>query len=225
MTSEQGAYGAKLGTRFHLSSAPMLAVSIANQLQVAVTELRSDGMTELPLPIPVEEASSVHLHLRETGNGSLWVRRQLVAEGKLSPGSACICDLERPPVLYLPEPYDFLQFYIPRKALNGFCHDNQLEPIGNLRWGRKDTDEILHSLGLALLPALRNSHFSSQLFVDQIGLGILAHAAHRYGRVLTKGASIRGGLAPWQIRRATEFLEMYRATFPSIPWLPNVNYL
>lgn len=207
MNSEQGAYGAKFGTYFHLSSTPMLAVSIANQLQVAVTELRSEGMPELPLPISNEDAFSIHLHLQETHNSSLWVRGQLVAEGKLSSASACISDLEKPPVLYLPEPYDFLQFYIPRKTLNGFCYDNRLEPIGNLRWGRKDADETLHSLGLALLPALRNPHSSSQLFVDQIGLGILAHAAHRYGRVLTKATSIRGGLAPWQIRRATEFLE------------------
>jgi AraC family transcriptional regulator len=207
MTSEQGAYGTTIGTRFHLSSAPMLAVSIANQLQVAVTELRSSGMPELPLPIPAEEAFSIHLHLRDTGNGSLWVGGQLVAEGKLCSGSACVSDLEKPPVLYLPEQYDFLQFYIPRKALNGFCYDNRLEPIVNLKWGRKDPDATLHSLGLALLPALRDPHASSQLFVDQIGLGILAHAAHRYGKVLTKETSIRGGLAPWQIRRATEFLE------------------
>jgi AraC family transcriptional regulator len=207
MTSEQGAYGANFGTRLHVSSAPMLAVSIANQLQVAVTELRSDGMPELPLPIPFEEAFSIHLHLRETGNGSLWVRKQLVAEGKLCSGSACISDLEKPPVLYLPERFHFLQFYIPRKALNGFCYDNRLEPIANLWWGRKDPDETLHSLGLALLPGLRNPHTSSQLFVDQIGLAILAHAAHRYGRVRAKETSIRGGLAPWQIRRATEFLE------------------
>jgi AraC family transcriptional regulator len=164
-------------------------------------------MPELPLPIPVEEAFSIHLHLRETDKGSLWVRGRLVAEGKLSFGSACISDLEKPPVLHLPEPYDFLQFYIPRKTLNGFCYDNRLEPIGNLWWGRRDADETLHSLGLALLPALRNPHSSSQLFVDQIGLGILAHAAHRYGRVLAKETFSRGGLAPWQIRRATEFLE------------------
>jgi AraC family transcriptional regulator len=207
MTSGQGAYGATFGTRFHLSSAPMLAVSTANELQVAVTELRSNGMPGLPLPIPAEEAFSIHLHLRETQNGSLWVRGQLVAEGKLCSGSACISDLEKPPVLYLPERYNFLQFYIPRKALNGFCYENRLEPVVNLRWGRKDPDETLHSLGLALLPALRNPQSSSQLFVDQIGLGILAHAAHRYGRVLAKKTSIRGGLAPWQIRRATEFLE------------------
>jgi AraC family transcriptional regulator len=207
MTSAQGAYGAQFGTRFHLSSAPTLAVSIANQLQVAVTELRSEGMPELPLPIPAEEAFSIHLHLRETDNASLWIRGQLVAEGKLCSGSACISDLEKPPVLYLPERFHFLQFYIPRKALNGFCYDHRLEPIGTLRWGRKDLDETLHSLGLALLPALRNPHSSSQLFVDQIGLGILAHATHRYGRVLAKETSIRGGLAPWQIRRATEFLE------------------
>jgi AraC family transcriptional regulator len=207
VTGEQGAYGATFGTRFHLSSAPMLAVSTANQLQIAVTELRSNGMPELPLPIPAEEAFSIHLHLRETNNGSLWVRGQLVAEGKLCAGSACISNLEKPPVLYLPERYNFLQFYIPRKALNGFCYENRLEPIGNLRWGRKDPDETLHSLGLALLPALRNPHSSSQLFVDQLGLGILAHAAHRYGGILAKETSIRGGLAPWQIRRATEFLE------------------
>jgi hypothetical protein len=79
MTGEQGASGATFGTRFHLSSAPMLAISTANQLQVAVTELRSNGMPELPLPIPAEEAISIHLHLRETHNGSLWVRGKLVA--------------------------------------------------------------------------------------------------------------------------------------------------
>jgi AraC family transcriptional regulator len=207
MTSEQGAYGAGFGKRFHLSSAPMLAVSIANQLQVAVTELRSGGMPELPLPIPAEEAFSIHLHLRETGNGSLWIRRQLVAEGKLSPGAACIFDLERPPVLYLPEPYHFLQIYIPRQALNGFCHDNRIESISDLRWDRKDVDETLHSFGQALLPALRDPHAWSQLFADHMGLAILAHAAHRYGRVLANETAIRGGLAAWQIRRATDFLE------------------
>jgi AraC-like DNA-binding protein len=207
MTSEQGAYGAEFGTRFHLSSAPMLAVSKGNELQVAVTELRSDGMPELPLPISLEEAFSIHLHLRETNNGSLWVRGRLVAKGILSSGSVCISDLEKPPVLHLPEPYHFLQLYIPRQTLNGFCYDNRLEPISNLWWDRKDTDETLHSLGQALLPAFRNPQSSSQLFVDHIGLGILAHAAHRYGRVLAKQTPIRGGLATWQIRRATEFLE------------------
>lgn len=207
MINEQGAYGTQYGTRFHLSSAPMLAVSIANQLQLAVTELRSDGMPDLPLPIPVEEAFSIHVHLRETDKGSLWLRGRLLAEGKLSSGSACIFDLEKPPVLHLPEPYNFLQFYIPRKTLNAFCYDNRLEPINKLLWGSKDADNTLHSLGMALLPALRDPDSSSQLFVDQVGLGILAHAAHRYGRVLVKETAIRGGLAPWQIRRATEFLE------------------
>ena len=207
MTSEQGAYGTKFGTRFHLSHAPMLAVSIANQLQVAITELRSDGMPDLPLPIPVEEAFSIHLHLRENDNGLLWIRGRLAAEGKLSCGSACVFDLEKPPELYLPEPYDFLQFYIPRKGLDGFCYENGMEPIGNLSWGSKDADETLYSLGQALLPALRNPGSSSQLFADQIGLAVLAHAAHRYGRVLASEFTIQGGLAPWQIRRATEFLE------------------
>jgi hypothetical protein len=94
MTSDEGAYGAKLGTRFHLSSAPMLVVSSGNQLQVAITELRSDGMPDLPLPIPVEEVFSIHLHLQETDNGPLWVRGQFVADGKISTGSACISDLK-----------------------------------------------------------------------------------------------------------------------------------
>jgi hypothetical protein len=219
MTGEQGAYGATFGTRFHLSSAPMLAVSTANQLQVAVTELRSNGMPELPLPIPAEEAFSIHLHLRETDNGSLWVRGQLVAEGKLCSGSACISDLEKPPVLYLPERYNFLQFYIPRKALNGFCHENGLEPIADLQWGRKDADETLHSLGLALLPALRNPHSSSQLFVDQIGLGIMEGSSQKRppcGVDWLRGKSV-------ELR--SFWKRIYKPTLLSIPWLPNANYL
>jgi AraC family transcriptional regulator len=207
VTAEQGAYGEQFATYLRLPSAPMLAVSIGHQLQVAVTELRSDGMSDLPLPIPIEEAFSIDLHLRETDNCSFWVRGRLVGEGRLSPGSVCISDLETPPLFHLPQPYDFLQFYIPRKALNQFCDDNRLERISNLLWAKKDVDETLHSIGLALLPALGNPHASSQLFVDQIGLGVLAHAVHRYGRTLAKGSFARGRLAPWQIRRATEFLE------------------
>lgn len=207
MSSEQGAYGAKFGRYFHLLSAPMLSVSIANELQVAATELRSDGMPESPLPIPAEDAFSINLHLRETDKGSLRINGRLVAEGKLSSGSACIANLEKPPALHLPEPYHFLQFYLSRQALNRFCRENRVAPVSDLWWGRKEIDETLYSLGQALLPALREPHSSSQLFVDHIGLGILAHAAHRYGRILAKESSIRGGLAPWQIRRATEFLE------------------
>lgn len=207
MNSKQGAYGTTFGTYFHLQSAPMVAVSIANQLQIAVTELCAEGMPQPPLPIPPEDAFSIHLHLRKTCNGSLWMRGRLIAEGNLSSASTCTFDLGNPPALYLPEPYHFLQFYIPRKALNRFCYENRLAPIGNLRESRRETDEILHSLGLALFPALRHSESSSQLFVDHIGLGILAHVAHRYGKVLGSDPAILGGLAPWRIRRATEFLE------------------
>jgi AraC family transcriptional regulator len=54
---------------------------------------------------------------------------------------------------------------------------------------------------------LLRSHLIAPFHHALLGLGVLAHAAHRYGRVLAKESSIRGGLAPWQIRRATEFLE------------------
>ncbi len=53
---------------------------------------------------------------------------------------------------------------------------------------------------------------SNQLFIDQIGLSLLAHFAQTYGGMRPSDAVSEEGLAPWQERRAKEIM---RARFAS----------
>jgi hypothetical protein len=62
---DQGAYGNRLGSRFHLTSAPAIRLSMLRKSQIAVTLIVNDnpnlGRT---LPIPLEDAFLIHLMTR-----------------------------------------------------------------------------------------------------------------------------------------------------------------
>jgi AraC family transcriptional regulator len=61
-------------------------------------------------------------------------------------------------------------------------------------------DPVVNHLRLAMLPALEKPERASKLFLDHVTQALRAYCAHTYG------GEIRGGLAPWQLRRATEML-------------------
>jgi transcriptional regulator GlxA family with amidase domain len=67
-------------------------------------------------------------------------------------------------------------------------------------------DPVLHYLSLALVPTFERQHEANRLFVDYVTLAITAHVARTYGDI---GIYIprRGGLAPWQERRAKELID------------------
>ena len=57
-----------------------------------------------------------------------------------------------------------------------------------------------------MLPALRHPDQANPLFVDHVLLAVGAHIAQTYGGMRPVSRLVRGGLAPWQERRAREFL-------------------
>lgn len=67
-------------------------------------------------------------------------------------------------------------------------------------------DDVLHHLGLALLPSLEAPDTVNQLLIDQVGLMVSMHLVQRYGTAQAGRTFRRGGLAPWQERRAKELL-------------------
>jgi AraC family transcriptional regulator len=68
-------------------------------------------------------------------------------------------------------------------------------------------DAVIRSVGTTLLPAFERPEQANRLFVDCITTGLLAHLAH-------KRRLPRGGLAPWQERRARELLIAHLIPFP-----------
>jgi AraC-like DNA-binding protein len=101
-----------------------------------------------------------------------------------------------------------LSFYLPRAALDEIADHVRERRVRTwyFRHGRSFDDPIIRSLSEALLPALAKPSQLSTLFVDHVGLALRAHIAHAYGGKPSTPPITRGGLAPWQVRRAKDLL-------------------
>ena len=202
-----GAYGERMARYLHLAETPIRATLGFARSELAVTRLHApDGFTDPTSPIPSQKAFSIHLHLRANRGGRLWLSGKLVPTGKRPSGGVTILDLEQDPIAFFPNPIDVVQFYIPRVALDEFAYENRTATVHTLRWPHCEMDKTLKHLGMAVVSAMQHSTPAPKIFLDYIGQAILAHATHVYGGTLPSPDLHRGHLAPWQARRAKEFL-------------------
>src|ERR1700743_2095223 len=79
---EAGAYGTRMAGYLHLVDPPIHAVLGSGRSQLAVTRLHApNGFTDSTRPIPLEKAFSIHLHLRASMGGRLWLSGKLLPTG------------------------------------------------------------------------------------------------------------------------------------------------
>ena len=126
----------------------------------------------------------------------------------LRAGESCLHDLKRDPTVLLDKPYHSLAFYLPRAALDAIADDANAPRIRDLSYepGAGVNDVTISGLGNLLLPALSHPDQANRLFVDHVLLAVGVHIAQTYGGMRPMSRPVRGGLAPWQERRAREFL-------------------
>jgi len=74
----------------------------------------------------------------------------------------------------------------------------------------------MSSLAQTIVAVMERPREGTGLFIDYMALAFCAHALVAYGGVPAGPVSIRGGLAPWQLRRACEFIEANLDGDPSI---------
>jgi AraC family transcriptional regulator len=204
---ESGAYGERMAGYLHLSQPPLYAKLGSDHSELSVTRLHApEGFSEPTSSIPVEKAFSIHLHLRATSGGRLWLGGKLIPTPKRPSGGVTILDLEEDPIAFFPNPIDVVQFYIPRMALEEFAYENKLPVIDRLQWPHCTMDMVLKQLGLTVLLAIQSSQPPTKLFLDYVGLAALTHAAHIYGAVRSSTPPDQKTLSPWQARRAKDVL-------------------
>jgi AraC family transcriptional regulator len=203
------AYGQRLGGRFRVESAPAIVTRALRTCSMAVTEVRCDD----PLPglsdsIQSEDAFLVALQLRDVPDQEYWEDGRRAAVRHFRAGESSLHDLKREPRGFLDRPYHTLAFYLPRAALDAIADDANAPRICDLSY-KLDAgvnDVTISCLGSLLLPSLRRPDQANPLFVDHILLAFGAHVAETYGGMRPASRPARGGLAPWQERRAREFL-------------------
>jgi AraC family transcriptional regulator len=157
--------------------------------------------------MPADDAHVILFQLRASPAHDFWV------DGKYTPAESApratlsIFDLTEEPHGRLTHPVDTLMFHIPKLALDEIAEDARAQKISALRApdGWRTHDPVVSRLQDYILDALAAPQQSSQLLQDHIMLGLGAHFAQAYGG-MAKSILSQGGLAPWQERRAKEFI-------------------
>jgi AraC family transcriptional regulator len=204
-----GAYGQRLGERFRVENAPSIVTRALRTAEISVTEFRYDSpLPEMSGPIQGEDAFVIGLKLRDFPAHKYWEDGRLTPVRDLRAGESCLYDLKRNPTVLLDRPSHSLAFHLPRAALEAIADDANAPRIRDLSYepGAGVNDVTISSLGHLLLPALRHPDQANQLFVDHVMLALGVHIAQTYGGMRPMPRPARGGLAPWQERRAREIL-------------------
>ena len=209
--AQAAAFVQRLGQILHLKDAPpSLVTRSLRGIELAVTETRDDS----PVPclsgsLKSEDAFLVSLKLHDYPDCELWERGKCIMKRDVRAGATYLYDLKLDPRYVIDKPFHSLFFHLPRSALDGIAEQTGAPRIGDLacELGVGHDDAIIRSIGASFLEGLRRPAEANQLFIDHMMLALTAHVAQTYGGLKRNAAFARGGLAPWQARRACERLE------------------
>jgi len=203
------AYGQRLAEASRIENAPAIVTRALRTADIAVTEIRCDNpLPQMSGPIRQEDAFVLGLKLRDFPVHKYWEDGRLTPVRDLRAGESSLHDLKRNPTVLFDKPYHTLAFYLPRAALDAIADDANAPPIRDLSYepGAGVNDLTISGLGSLLLPALSHPDQANPLFVDHVLLAVGVHVAQTYGGMRPMSRPARGGLTPWQERRATEIL-------------------
>ena len=203
-----GAFGQRLGQFLHLKDAPpSLVTRSLRSVELAFTETWDDN----PVPglsgtLPPEDSFLVSLKLHDYPDCELWERGKCVMKRDVPAGATYLYDLKHDPRYVIDKPFHSLFFYLPRSALD---EQSRTSRVGQLacELGVGHDDAIVRHIGATLQEGLRRPDEVNQLFIDHMMLALTAHVAQAYGGLRRVAESVKGGLAPWQAKRACERLE------------------
>jgi AraC family transcriptional regulator len=209
--SQAGAFGRRLGQFLHLKDAPpSLLTRSLRSVELAVTETRDDN----PVPglsgqLAPEDAFLVSLKFHDYPDCELWENGKCIMTRDVRAGATYLYDLKRDPRYVIDKPFHSLYFYLPRSALDGISEQSGARRVSQIacELGVGHDDAIIRQIGASFLEGLRRPAETNQLFIDHMMLALTAHVAQTYGGWQHPAEPARGGLAPWQVRRACEKFE------------------
>src|ERR1700723_4659 len=197
-----------LARRFRIKRPPTLLGRKSSKARIGFSRMRSRlPMRGRSLAVPPEESFAFHVPLSVPFFSDLWTagRRREVPELRL--GDAQLIDLRDNPVVSLDIAFDSLRFYIPQVALDEMANEAGIRRVKGLyapSFGGRDL--VMFGLAQALAAAMEHPGDGTAMFSDCIALAFFAHIVRAYGSVLAERKNDSGGLAPWQLRRAPDFI-------------------
>jgi AraC family transcriptional regulator len=202
-----GLFGRRLGRHLDMVSQSILQVSKGDRLSLAVTRLtcmRQDR--ERTVMIEPEAAFSASYKLKDVEEHEFWLDGRMRYARGFAAGTVSAADLSEDPRSRIRGPYDGVQFYMRKEALDNLAYERGASSVSTLRALPDAPDPVLGSMCAFLLSAPPELAQTNQLFVDQFALGLLTYFAEGYGGMHLPPLPANGRLASWQERRAKEIM-------------------
>lgn len=203
-----GAYGKQLGEFVGVNSPPTITAKLLQGAEVATTHLCwEDRGSEVATRIGTEDAFLVFLQRRAIPSNPYWIDDRPVDMKPLARGESLILNLNQEHRSIVSAAVDCVAFYVPRPSLDRVAYEQGLQSSGSLRSTLGDPvhDSLIWHLGECLVRAFETSNDPPQLFIDSLSLALIAHLCSVHSEN-AQPRLIKGGLAPWQERRAKELL-------------------
>ncbi|MEI9996740.1 MAG: AraC family transcriptional regulator [Rhizomicrobium sp.] len=173
-----------------------------------MSSLRDDhGM----LPTPVDDAFLLTVEMMALPAVNVWVNGRHQLKSAQPVGNFTLVNLNVETVLEMNMPFDSVELYIPRSVLNSVAAEQGIPEITALDvdFLTSTEDPVVCSLAHCLLPAFASPERASRLFMDHVAMAALSHLTQNYAGFPVPRRVARGGLAPWQAKRAKDILSAH----------------
>lgn len=147
------------------------------------------------------------LQLRDFPRGNGWRDGQHVDVPLLAAGSLMLLDLRHSWQTEVNAPFDNIHLNITQASLDTLAEASEIGAVDiAMPPFAPQFDEVLRHLALSLMPALLRPTEMNSLFAEHISIAAAIHVVQTYGGGGSVVRRLAGGLAPWQERRARDFL-------------------
>ena len=148
------------------------------------------------------------VHLDRLDSYDVWCDGEQQTSRAIESGAMHINDMRQAWQADIRSPFDVVNFCVPQSAFNEITSEEGSAPISELHCpiNLARADIVLKNFAQGLLPALAKPDQTNRLFADHAARAVTAHLAKTYGAIQLRAKYGRGGLAPWQERRAKEML-------------------
>jgi len=174
-----------------------------------ITRLQSpaglpDRITKLS-PVP---ALLVSISLKSLPSSSyhVWASDKLIPTSVVHPFRSNVIDFDSQPRCWAGCPFDYVHYSVPRQGLDDTAEDLGFGRVNDYRMVVLEDDLVVAQITKSILPFLGRNDAPSVLALDQFSLILGAHLIQQYGVHQRVARHSKGGLSPWQKRRASELL-------------------
>lgn len=203
------ATGVITGAHLYVDDARAIEARVLGKASVTIVQCEgADTHHRWSAPLPNQDAMLLSVHLRSVTGLRVSEAGMRALPQEVGAGNTLFYDLRRDPRIEVGQPFRTVDFHIPRAAFEALEEEAHSPPTGDIRYspGVPVTDERIYRLAAALLPELSSPGHVAPLLVGYVATALVAHVASQYGNFVPSGLAAKGGLAPWQLRRAQKLL-------------------